>query len=151
MTTQATASLRPELAQCGDLTDIRRLLTACELPQEDLTPEHLALFRVLRADRNLAGVVGLERHGACGLVRSLAVAPRYRDRGGGGMLLAAVEHLARAHGLRDLYLLTLSAQRYFSARGYRVVSRAAVPLSLRSSSEFGVLCPQTAICMHKQL
>ena len=53
---------------------IRRLLTLCGLPHEDLTPQHLSHFGVIKEKGEIVGTVGLEIHGRSALLRSLAVA-----------------------------------------------------------------------------
>jgi N-acetylglutamate synthase-like GNAT family acetyltransferase len=39
---------------------IRQLLILCDLPQEDLTPEHLRHFLVLKEKGQVIGLVGVE-------------------------------------------------------------------------------------------
>ena len=72
---------------------IRRLLASCGLPTADLTGELAPRFLGAFDGETLAGVVGLEIYEEAGLLRSLAVDPRYRGgrpgrpaaRRGGGM------------------------------------------------------------------
>lgn len=138
-------------AQAADLPDIRALLQSADLPQEDLTQAHLQDFLVLRESGALVGVAGLERHGADGLLRSVAVAPGRRGGGLGAGLVAAVEAQARTAGLRALYLLTTTAADFFARHGYRRIERREAPAPLQASREFSALCPSTATCMVKAL
>lgn len=138
-------------AQAADLPDIRALLQADKLPQEDLTPAHLADFVVLRDGATLVAVAGLERHGADGLLRSVAVAPGRRGGGLGAGLVQAVEARARAAGIGALYLLTTTAADFFARRGYRRIERREAPAPLQASREFSALCPASATCMVKAL
>ncbi len=48
---------------------IRQLLILCELPQEDITPEHLRHFLVLKEKGQVIGLVGVEVLGRFGLLR----------------------------------------------------------------------------------
>jgi len=73
--------MTPEAASPMDEPWIRQLLTLCGLPQEDLTPQHLRHFFVMKEKGELIGVVGLDVLGQVGLLRSLAVDPGYRKQG----------------------------------------------------------------------
>jgi len=99
----------------------------------------------------LLGVVGLERHGGDGLLRSLVVAAAARRTGAGAALVAAVEQRAAGRGLGALYLLTETAAPFFAARGYERVPRAAVPAAVRACEQFRLQCPASAVCLRKFL
>ena len=143
--------LYPTSAHPGDMAQVVELLGACGLPCQDLTPSHLEAFQVVRDGTELAGVVGLERFANSGLLRSLAVAPAYRGQGLGGNLLTVLESSASHNAISDLYLLTSTAEAFFSKRGYQAVPRSDVPESIQHSAEFTSLCPVSAACMWKRL
>ena len=143
--------MSPVAADPSDLTKVIDLLGACDLPYQDLTTSHLALFHVVRQGQALVGVVGMERFGNSGLLRSLAVAPAYRKQKLGGKLVAALESSARDSAVRNLYLLTLTAQEFFAKRGYQITDRLNVPAAMLTSAEFASLCPASALCMSKRL
>jgi amino-acid N-acetyltransferase len=143
--------MEPQTLDRLSLGEVVTLLAASLLPHDDLTEAHLADFLGVYAGDRLVGVVGLERRGADGLLRSLAVAPPHRGRGLAAQLVEALEARARAHGVRDLYLLTTTAEAFFARRGYERADRAAVPEALRQTPEFASICPSTAVCMKKQL
>jgi len=138
------------VAHAVDLPAIAALLAAAALPSLD-SVAHADDFRVARAGAALLGVVGVERYGAYGLLRSLVVAPHARGHGVGEALVAAIEAHARATHLRELVLLTTTADRFFSRRGYTAFARDAMPLPVRASAEFAALCPASAVCMRKAL
>jgi amino-acid N-acetyltransferase len=48
-------------------------------------------------------------------------------------------------------LLTQTAERFFSQRGYSRIDRASVPAPVQEASEFRSLCPASATCMSKAL
>ena len=96
---------------------IKTLLAECGLPEQDLTPAHMDDFLSLVAGGRLTGCIGLEIYGETALLRSLAVGPGWRGRGYGAQLLAAAEAHAAARGVRTLYLLTTTAERFFTAHG----------------------------------
>ena len=105
----------------------------------------------LLTDR-LIGVAGVERLGRVGLLRSLAVAPDYRNAGLAHRLVTAAEDRAKNHhGISDLYLLTTTAADYFLRRGYREVPRESVPGGVASHPQFRGLCPASARCLEKNL
>ena len=145
------ASSTPEPAQPGDLSAIKALLERCGLPQQDLNTAHLADFLVLREVDAPIGIVGLERYGGDGLLRSLAVKERYRGQGAGEALVAALESRARQIGVETLYLLTMTAGDFFASQGYEVISRDTAPAGVQRSAEFTSLCPVNAVCMRKPL
>jgi amino-acid N-acetyltransferase len=62
-----------------------------------------------------------------------------------------LEREAGALGIRQLVLLTESAQPFFTALGYMVIDRGHVPEALRQTAEFRSLCPVSAVCMTKSL
>jgi len=130
---------------------VRRLLAAAQLPADDLTAGHLENFFGCGTEQAPLGVAGLEICGPDALLRSLAVDEAARGQGCGRALVAAVERHARAQGVRHMYLLTITAARFFEALGYRMVSRDRAPEGVRATSEFSVLCPSTAAFMTKDL
>jgi len=138
-------------AESEDLDAIRALLRACDLPHDDLTPDHLQHFLAAREGGSLRGVVGLEARGEVALLRSLAVCPEARNEGLGARLMTAIEQRARDTGIHTLYLLTTTAADYFRARGYERIARDALPEDIQQTEEAARLCPSSATCMRKSL
>lgn len=68
------------------LEQVTRLLKACDLPTKDVVSLYLSLFLASEENHQLTGVIGLEVHGSCGLLRSLAVSPCHRNSGSGQTL-----------------------------------------------------------------
>jgi len=148
---KAVIAPRIRCAHASDLAAIRRLLERAYLPTEDLTSAPGPRFWVLEAGAELVGVIGLDRAGPGGLLRSLAVAPAYRGQGIGRALIAQLEHEAQALGIAQLVLLTETAQAFFDRLGYTVIDRRKVPEELKQSAEFRSLCPASAVCMTKSV
>jgi phosphinothricin acetyltransferase len=96
-------------------------------------------------------VAGYETHGDAVLLRSFAVAPACRGSGVGRTLLERLETDARESGAGAAYLLTTTADDYFSRHGFRRLRREDAPASLRASVEFQGACPASAIFMGKDL
>lgn len=130
---------------------VKRLLHEAELPSSDLTEAHLQNFLGWGADDALDGVVGLELYQPVALLRSLAVASRSRGRGVGSKLLAEAERYARAREVKEIYLLTTTAERFFARSGYERVLREAAPQAIRETQEFSSLCPVSAVVMRKRI
>jgi len=130
--------------------DIVALLESVKLPTEDLPPS-LENFLVMREGEQLVAVAGIEPYGQYALLRSVAVAPDFRDKGIAGKLLTAVEDKAREQGIKAIYLLTETAADYFKRKGYLKIVRADIPGEVQKSSEFSHVCPQSAIAMEKVL
>ena|SRR5882724_1996905 len=137
--------------QDADLAAVLALLQGAGLPTADLTSAAGLHMWVLLAEESLIGVVGMERFGARALLRSLAVAPSYRQRGMGHQLVARLEREAQADGVEQLVLLTETAEKFFSAFGYDVIDRRHVAEEIKQSAEFRSLCPASAVCMSKLL
>lgn len=134
-----------------DFAPLRSLLAECGLPNADLTLASLAHFRVARDGSRLVAVAGLTRLGQIGLLRSVAVAPAHRGRGLASGLVETLEQEARRLGLTALYLLTDSAEDFFTRRGYAPLPRDEAPAAVRDNAEFTRLCPASALCMRKAL
>ena len=96
-------------------------------------------------------MIGLERRGAGGLVRSLAITSSHQRRGLGARLVRQLEHKSRTEGVELLVLLTQTAQPFSHRLGYRAVDRQLVPDELQQSAEFLSLCPASAVRMTRSL
>jgi amino-acid N-acetyltransferase len=127
------------------------LLEGAGLPTADLTSASNLHLWVLEGKESVFGVIGIERFGACALLRSLVVVASYQRRGFGRKLVARLERDAQADGVQQLVLLTETAEKFFSAIGYEVIDRQNVPEEIKQSSEFRSLCPASAVCMTKLL
>lgn len=148
MTTNTTlteqASLRA--AAPSDLPAVEALLEASSLPVAGVR-EALSDFVVADSGGAIVGVAGLEICGDDALLRSVAVAPEWRSRGLGRALVTRTLADAEARGLRSLYLLTTTAERYFPSFGFRQISRDEVPEAVRATKEFREACPASATVM----
>lgn len=99
------------------------------------------------AGDGLAGAIGLERYGSGALLRSAVVRPSDQGTGIGGALVRAVLDRARDSGLREIYLLTTTAERWFPRFGFTPIEREQVPDAVRASVEFREACPASAAVM----
>ncbi len=141
--------IRP--AQASDLTVAKAWLSAEGLPIDDLTVDHMDAFIVATQTGESVGMIGLEKFGNVGLLRSLVVDEAGRGAGLGGRLVAAIESTARSEHIDELWLLTIDADSFFVQHGYVVAERDHAPESIRNTAEFSTLCPGDAVLMHKRL
>ena len=74
-----------------------------------------------------------------------------RGNGFGEILVNYLEDYAKKIGLRELYLLTTTADIYFGKRGYVEIERDEIPENVQQSEEFSTLCPASAVAMRKSL
>ncbi|MEJ2395652.1 MAG: arsenic resistance N-acetyltransferase ArsN2 [Candidatus Thiodiazotropha sp.] len=125
------------------------LLSQCDLPSSDLKNTNLDTFLGCGDEANPSGIIGLEQHGNFGLLRSLAVAPEARNRGYAKQLVAKAEETAKYRGIKSIYLLTDTAEQFFTKLGYNKVERISVPNAIKSTAEFSSLCPESAAVMVK--
>jgi amino-acid N-acetyltransferase len=136
--------MRPAAKQ--DWPAIKRMLLAEGLPP-DGAKDHLAHFLVGGQGGQLACAGGLEVYGDAALLRSMVVAPDARGKGLAKRLLADLTVLAASLGISRLYLLTTTAESYFSRLGFRRVARSRIPGQLQQSREFQGACPASACAM----
>jgi amino-acid N-acetyltransferase len=129
--------------------EVLPLLIECGLPVSDIAPSRPPLFFGIRSEGKLVGVVGLEPYPPCALLRSLAVSPASRSSGLAHKLVAFVESLAVARGIKELFLLTTSAEELFLGLGYSVGSRSAVPPAIQNTAQFSGLCPSSSTFLCK--
>ena len=142
--THAAPNLR--VARSSDLSGIEQLLKASELPLVGVA-DILPSFLVAEIDGSIVGTAALESCCQYALLRSVAVAPEWRSRGLGRALVARLIADAEVRGLRALYLLTTTAERYFPSFGFQEVARDQVPAEVRGTEEFQSACPESAVVM----
>jgi amino-acid N-acetyltransferase len=133
-------------AAADDLPVILDLLRRSKLPVVGFE-RHLETAIVAREGTRIVGCAAVEIHGSGGLVRSLAVELSSRELGLGHQLTDALLTLARARGVRTVYLLTESAPEFFAKLGFTRVTRNDVEAAVRTSEEFTSACPADAVVM----
>jgi amino-acid N-acetyltransferase len=85
------------------------------------------------------------------LLRSVAVDETRRGEGLGHQLTQAALDLARARGLKTVYLLTTTAATFFPRFGFREIARDEVDPAVQRSVEFTKACPASAAAMRADL
>ncbi|HET9776602.1 MAG TPA: arsenic resistance N-acetyltransferase ArsN2 [Gemmatimonadaceae bacterium] len=136
-------------ATVEDLTAVEELLASNDLPRDGVR-ENFADFVVAEDRGSIVGAIGLELFDSAALLRSAVVSSDQRGTGIGRCLVEEILTRAEAAGIEEVYLLTTTAEDYFPRFGFTRVSRAAVPVALRSSAEFQGACPETAVVMTRR-
>ena len=132
----------------SDRQSLAELLTSLDLPVEDL-PDDVTTFTLAFDGDKLAGSAGMEILGAFGLLRSVAVHPNFRNLGLGQKLYAAAMDQAKKAGVREVWLITNTADRYFENLGFVPQERSSAPPEIAGTAQFEGLCPSTAVVMKK--
>lgn len=149
-----TYTVRP--ARADDLEAVETMLGDERLPLAGVR-EQFGDFLVAegtysqRVPASPIGAIGIEHYGEAALLRSAVVDSAWRGRGVGRALVDAAVQAATAKSVRELYLLTTTAEAFFSAMGFRIVARSAVPEAVRQSVEFVSACPDSATAMARSI
>jgi len=133
-----------------DVPAIVELLHANSLPYGDIDG-HINNFLVANKYDILIGVIGLEVKGDTALLRSFAVSKSERSKGIGLVLLNKIISLSLLNNIKTLYLLTTTAEEYFSNYGFIKVKRETVPEGIKNTKEFKSICPDSAVCMMRKI
>lgn len=134
----------------ADRDGVLQLLAHNGLPQVGLA-DHFATTLVARDGATVVGCAAVEPYGTAGLLRSVAVDASLRGQGLGIRLTEAALALARARGIRTVFLLTETAGAFFPRFGFHPIARADVDTSVRESVEFTTACPTSALVMALEL
>ena len=135
-----------DLGRDEDLAAIKDLLVSANLTVDGLMAVPTTLV-VARDQRRVVGAGALETHGSDALLRSLVVSPEVRAVGIGSGIVTELERHAATSGVDGIYLLTDTAEDFFSRRGYRRIGREDAPDAVRNSVEWAVACGESAIPM----
>lgn len=137
-------------ANQSEMVEILELLKAHHLPTKDIIDSNIDFF-VLRIENKLVACGGIEKYGDQGLLRSVAVKEKSRGFGIGNLLVDDVLIKARESGITKLYLLTETAEHFFSRKGFKEITRDEAPEKIKASREFSELCSSTATLMKNSL
>jgi len=133
-------------ANNNDYPLLSNLLSEAHLPVDGIK-EHLDNFIVLQSGNDHIGVIGMEVYGNAGLLRSFAILPEYRNNGLGHQLYSHLISNAKEKGLSKIFLLTETAEKFFTKQGFQKINRNDADDAVKNSVEFKSVCPQSAVCM----
>ena len=134
-------------AEPSDLAAVTRLLADASLPAEGLDEQFGPAYVLATSGSEVVGAEGVERYGEVGLLRSAVVSDPWRGRGIGDRLTRNRVAWAREQRLRELWLLTTTAEEWFARYGFLRADRASAPEALQRSREFRDVCPASATAM----
>jgi amino-acid N-acetyltransferase len=137
-------------AKPEDLDFLVKLLKDNDLCYEDIASKIGCMF-LGHAGDGIVGIGGVEIYEDNGLLRSLVIQNQFRSMGLGKELCSELIEYARKQGVKELYLLTLTAADFFEKLGFIRTDRQKVPETISRTTEFTSLCPVTAACMVKKI
>lgn len=144
------SNVQIETANAADLEPVLALLEENGLTRDGLA-DHFATTLVARYSGRVIGTATLEMYSEGVLLRSVAVARDVQGQGIGQLLSERAIERARELGAPVVFLLTITAERYFPKFGFERIDRAAVPGSVKASVEFKGACPASAVVMRRSL
>lgn len=139
-----------ERSQKGQLQDVLHLLEEVNLRTEGVE-KFFHDFLVISDESGVIGCVGLEVYESVALLRSLAVRPSFQKKGYGGILLNAVLEDAAKRGIAEVYLLTRTAEKFYTLRGFQITDSFTAPAAISKTHEFLELSPTGSALMLKRL
>jgi len=147
---QESTDISIEAADKDALPAILSLLERNELPKEGLA-DHLSTTLVARKGKQVVGCGALELCGEAALLRSVVVEEALRGQELGQRLTHVALDLAGRHKVATVYLLTMTADKFFSRLGFHEIPRSEVPTEVQRSVEFSSACPVSATVMMMHL
>lgn len=138
------------IAGSSDLDSIKALLDSYHLPTEDIGTSGIE-FYLIKIREEIKACAGVESFEETGLLRSVAVKGDLKGKGIGSELISKVLVESKAKNIKTMYLLTETAEFFFSRIGFIRSDRSKAPESIQKSNEFAVLCPASAVLMKKVL
>lgn len=137
-------------AEPPDRAYVEGRLDGCGLPVEDLDAALDCLYVCEDGDERI-GAGGLEQYGEVALLRSVVVDEAVRNEGYGTAICTALLDRASEAGVEEVYLLTTTAAAFFADLGFERTDREAAPESIRETTQFSDLCPDSAACLGYRL
>ncbi len=160
MESESKIEIKPTAANSTIIT----LLRSQSLPVDDLSDNSCVTLFAARAssigvenlednecDECIVGLVGIERFNTSALLRSLVTDPKVRGKGYAKELVTFSENWSKQQGISKLFLLTTTADKFFSRLGYTSITRELAPPEIARSEQFSNLCPGSAVFMMKEL
>jgi len=137
-------------ADSTDVPHIEDFLRDNSLPTVGVKDWYKNFFIALEEKGAWVGVAGYETYGESALLRSVAINEASRNLGHGRSLVETVLADSRKRGIRTVYLLTDTAEAYFTRLGFHAVTRDSIEPEVKTSAEFTECC-KTAQVMRRVL
>ena len=109
------------------------------------------IFIKLTQNSEILGIGAVELYKPYGLIRSLAVNPDKTKLGLARELVSSLELIGSSNNIKQLYLLTETAEPFFTKLGYTSIDRETTPEAIKLTNQFNTLCPASAAVMVKSI
>lgn len=129
-----------------DLPHIATMLHHGGLPA-GAARERLGRTMIAETERKPIATASWERLEGAGLLRSVAVAPEFRRAGAGTIIVAATLKRMIEEGIREIYLVTEHAEKFFAACGFKTIDRDQLPEAIETHPQIVRECPASAPAM----
>ena len=133
-----------------DLDRVQTLLRSNHLPFEDCE-NHLSNFIGIVQENQIIAIGGFEPVDQIALLRSVAVDSQFRGLGLGSNLIKQLLRQLRLLKVEAVYILTETADQYFSQLGFKALERDKLPQKIKATEQCQTLCPTSAIAMRLAL
>lgn len=134
----------------NDMPQAINLIAQSGLSTEDLNQKNQMLF-ALKDNKDMVATCGLELYDKVALLRSFAVIESHRNTGLGKQIYSEILQEAVNLRIETLYLLTTTAEKFFTRHAWSAIKREMMPESIKLSKEFSSICPSSAVCMYINL
>jgi len=135
----------------GDDPALNAALTAAKLPTSDLNETGRSVFAYSTLAGEAVGFGGYELYGKEVLLRSIVVPEAQRSKSIGRNLVPLLLYRAFQAGARRAWLLTTTAEGFFSKLGFKVTDRSVAPESILSTRQAKDLCPSTTVVLSRNI
>jgi N-acetylglutamate synthase-like GNAT family acetyltransferase len=123
----------------ADAPELHAALVEADLPTEDLLEGGRTFLRFEQAG-DPVGYAGYELYGEDVLLRSIVVLPAMRGKGLGRALTASLLARAGEAGARRAFLLTTSAEDFFTRAGFTRIERREAPPAILATRQAASIC-----------
>lgn len=137
-------------ASKSDYQQIIELLENSNLPVKGVK-EILNNTFVAKNKDKIIGCAALELYNSTALLRSVAVNKLYQGKGIGLQLTMKSIDLAKSKSIKEIYLLTETAENYFTKLGFNKITRSEASKEIQNSEEFSAICPKSAIVLKLEI
>lgn len=139
-----------EILDKSDLSTINSLLNHYNLITQDIDLNK-QYFLGFKQHQHCIAIGALEYYRPYALIRSVAVSPKEQHKGYAKHICQTLFHHALSEKIIELYLLTETAEEFFSKQGFESIDRNTAPQIIKSTSQFSTLCPDDASVMKYRL
>lgn len=129
---------------------VAELLEQNNLSRSGLTDNNVFLFALFKGDEIL-GAGALAVIDTFSMLRSVCINKKYQKNRLGSDLCGHLYEKAQALGLKDIYLLTDTAEGFFKKQKFETISRKELPIILEQNVLVQNACSTNSTVMHRKL